>query len=79
MFRTVLKQTTKIARCDLAPKVVTRGFAFTYKTSTGLPGLKVDPNGRENLLKLTDEVLDSVKVGIFACQHATFELFLVLL
>ena len=65
MFRTFLKQTIKVARHELAPKVVTRGFAFTYKTSTGLAGLKVDPHGRENLLKLTDEVLDSVKVENF--------------
>ena len=38
-----------------------RGFA-TYKTSTGLTGLRVDPNGRETLLKLSEEVLHDVKV-----------------
>jgi len=32
----------------------------TYKTSTGLVGLAVDPNGKETLLKLSEEVLESV-------------------
>ena len=39
----------------------------TYKTSTGLVGLEVDPNGRENLLKLSAKVLDSVKVIFLFC------------
>lgn len=34
----------------------------TYKTSTGLVGLAVDPNGRETLNALSQKVLDSVKV-----------------
>ena len=35
----------------------------TYKTSTGLVGLAVDPNGRETLLKLSGDILDAVKVS----------------
>ena len=42
-------------------KVASRPFA-TYKTSTGLVGLAVDPNGRETLRKLSDEILEAVKV-----------------
>lgn len=41
-------------------KISSKSFA-TYKTSTGLVGLAVDPNGKENLLKLTAQVLESVK------------------
>jgi NADH dehydrogenase (ubiquinone) 1 alpha subcomplex subunit 5 len=37
-----------------------RSFA-TYKTSTGLVGLAVDPNGRENLLSLSGKILSSVQ------------------
>lgn len=33
----------------------------TYKTSTGLVGLAVDPNGRDNLIALSGEVLSAVK------------------
>ncbi len=36
----------------------------TYKTSTGLVGLAVDPHGRDTLLKLSAEVLEAVKVSI---------------
>lgn len=42
-------------------KATRRSFA-TYKTSTGLVGIPVDPNGRENLLKLSNEILESVQV-----------------
>ena len=38
-----------------------RNFA-TYKTSTGLVGLAVDPNGRETLQDLSAEILSTVKV-----------------
>jgi hypothetical protein len=34
----------------------------TYKTSTGLVGLAVDKNGRETLLDLSGQILESVKV-----------------
>jgi hypothetical protein len=40
----------------------------TYKTSTGLVGLAVDPNGRENLISVADQILDSVAVS--ACFGA---------
>ena len=35
----------------------------TYKTSTGLVGLSVDPNGRETLRSLAAQVLTNVKVS----------------
>jgi hypothetical protein len=38
-----------------------RSFA-TYKSSTGLVGLSVDPNGRETLQDLASQVLENVKV-----------------
>jgi hypothetical protein len=41
-------------------KITKRSFA-TYKTSTGLVGLAVAINGREDLLKLSSDVLESVK------------------
>lgn len=37
-----------------------RSFA-TYKTSTGLVGLAVDPNGRETLLALSKQLMEAVK------------------
>lgn len=36
----------------------------TYKTSTGLVGLAVDPNGDETLKSLSSQVLTSVQVII---------------
>jgi hypothetical protein len=36
----------------------------TYKTSTGLVGLKVDVNGRENLAQISAQVLSRVKVSV---------------
>jgi hypothetical protein len=39
----------------------------TYKTSTGLVGLKVDVNGRENLAQISAQVLSRVKVSV---EHA---------
>jgi hypothetical protein len=45
----------------LARSTARRSFA-TYKTSTGLVGLAVDPNGRETLLNISNEILDSIKV-----------------
>ena len=37
-------------------------FMATYKTSTGLVGLAVDPEGRTTLNKLSNQVLASVQV-----------------
>jgi hypothetical protein len=45
----------------LARSTARRSFA-TYKTSTGLVGLAVDPNGRETLLNISNEILESIKV-----------------
>lgn len=61
MFRSFVKNSVKIVDLTASSKIAKKGFA-TYKTSTGLTGLKVDPNGRENLLVLTDEILNNVKV-----------------
>jgi hypothetical protein len=41
----------------------------TYKTSTGLVGLEVDPDGKNTLIKLSDQVLESVKVFYLRCHH----------
>ena len=43
---------------------VSRQFA-TYKSSTGLVGLAVDPNGRETILELSSQVLKNVQVILF--------------
>jgi hypothetical protein len=40
----------------------------TYKTTTGLVGLKVDPEGRENLLRYSEKVLKEVQ-RIPVCQY----------
>ena len=62
MFRYAIKGVVaKVPRQSVAG----RSFA-TYKTSTGLVGLAVDPNGRETLMNLASEVLQSVKVSHFA-------------
>lgn len=37
-------------------------YLGTYKTTTGLPGLDVDVNARDNLISLSNSVLESVKV-----------------
>ena len=36
-------------------------FLSTYKQSTGLVGLAVDPNGKETLASLSEQILESVK------------------
>mmetsp|Transcript_11320 Transcript_11320/g.24812 ORF Transcript_11320/g.24812 Transcript_11320/m.24812 type:complete len:154 (-) Transcript_11320:55-516(-) len=40
---------------------VVRRAMGTYKTSTGLVGLAVDPNGRENLFNVSQEIMQAVK------------------
>ena len=47
---------------NINSNMLIRGLS-TYKTSTGLVGVPVDVNGRENLIKLSNQVLDSVKVS----------------
>eukprot|EP01033_Poteriospumella_lacustris_P006302 gene6302-4524_t len=56
MFRLVTKQTFR----NVATSFKSANFA-TYKTSTGLVGLAVDPNGRENLNALANKVLSSIQ------------------
>jgi hypothetical protein len=34
-----------------------------YKTSTGLVGLEVNPNAREDLIKQSEAMLEKIKVG----------------
>lgn len=46
-----------------ASKACQRTFS-TYKTSTGLVGLAVDPNGRETLLTLSAQIKEAVKVRV---------------
>lgn len=60
MFRLVTKQTVR----SVATSFKSANFA-TYKTSTGLVGLAVDPNGRENLNALANKVLSSIQVRCF--------------
>lgn len=50
------------ARTAAAPALWVRSMGTTYKTSTGLVGLAVDKNGRETLIDLSAQVLESVKV-----------------
>ena len=45
----------------LKPTFVVRNLG-TYKTSTGLVGLAVDPDGKNTLLKLSTDIIESVKV-----------------
>ena len=59
----------RLAKLAWSPVVATasrRSFsaAKTYKSSTGIVGLAVDPNGRENLAKISQQILDEVKVSI---------------
>jgi hypothetical protein len=65
MFASAVK--SSIRKCT-APKALTfagsvrtNNFA-TYKSSTGLVGLAVDPNGRETLQKAALDILSAVKV-----------------
>jgi hypothetical protein len=50
-------------------KALTRTFGAsrrslsTYKTSTGLVGVAVDTNGIQNLINISDTILESVQVG----------------
>lgn len=47
---------------SLTSSILISSRPMTYKTSTGLAGLAVDPNGRETLRNLSVQVLESVKV-----------------
>ncbi len=62
MFR-FAKNTNVVVR-NVTAQLRSANFA-TYKTSTGLVGLAVDPNGRETLNALAHKVLSSVKVLIY--------------
>ena len=52
-------------RCTAASSVgsMARRAMGTYKTSTGLVGLAVDSNGRENLFNISQEIMETVKVS----------------
>ena len=58
-FRPVAKQITFATKVFTTP---VNSFA-TYKTSTGLVGLAVDPNGRETLISVSQQILGAVKVS----------------
>lgn len=55
----------------LARSTARRSFA-TYKTSTGLVGLAVDPNGRQNLLDISNEILENIKVRDRDCRLCNY-------
>jgi hypothetical protein len=59
-FRTASRS---VARFTPNAQIASRNFA-TYKSSTGLVGLAVDPNGRETLQDLAQEILVAVKVRV---------------
>lgn len=63
MLSTIARRTATAA-VRTTPKVnlFSRYSYGTYKESTGLVGLAVDPNGRENLQKISAEILSSVQV-----------------
>lgn len=46
---------------------MSRQFA-TYKSSTGLVGLAVDPNGRETIIDLSTQILKNVQVCYPICR-----------
>jgi hypothetical protein len=45
------------------PSSSSSGYVY-QKTTTGLVGLAVDPNARDNLIKFSKQVLDKAKVNI---------------
>lgn len=58
-FRPLATASKNLIKVNMAVPV--KAFC-TYKTQTGLAGLQVDPNGRQNLLYVTEELLDKIKV-----------------
>jgi len=54
----------KSVKVSSLSRMVTALPLSTYKTSTGLVGLPVDPNGRETLRSLSAQVLTNVKVSL---------------
>lgn len=63
--RTVMRGKVTSTACNT---MKVNSFA-TYKTSTGLVGLAVDPNGRENLQAISQKVLDAAKVSFLLCNN----------
>ena len=70
MFVSIAKQSSRKIVALRAGATAGRNLA-TYKSSTGLVGLAVDPNGRETLSKLSGEVLCALQV----CLDMWFGLF----
>eukprot|EP01031_Cornospumella_fuschlensis_P022253 gene22253-27214_t len=66
MFRAALSSSKRSLALVAKPRLM-----GTYKTSTGLVGLAVDPNGRETLSKLSDTILQSVKRIPESSQYRT--------
>lgn len=61
MLRSVVQYSSKISKSATVLQTSAKGFA-TYKTSTGLAGLRVDPNGRENLIRESASILNRIQV-----------------
>ena len=68
MFRRILKASSK--QVPLYNNLA-HNFA-TYKSSTGLVGLAVDPDGINTLKKLSTEILTSVQVYILSIENYLF-------
>jgi hypothetical protein len=73
-FQSALLKTSKLL---VKPPVLSSVGKFgTYKTTTGLTGLNVDPSGRENLLKYSNKVLEEVqKIPECAFKEETEQFF----
>jgi len=57
-----IKSTVSVPRTFPSVVVLDRKSMATYKTSTGLVGLNVDPNGRETMQAICRDVLTNVQV-----------------
>jgi hypothetical protein len=63
--------TTMLSRKIVAGLLKAPQQAFsTYKTSTGLVGLAVDLDGRQNLINVSAQILESVKVLLCVCKNS---------
>lgn len=63
MFSNALRVSTRVVNFKPVSGAVSLSRQFaTYKSSTGLVGLAVDPNGRETLLELSGQILKNVQV-----------------
>lgn len=54
--------------CNITKISISRSFA-TYKTSTGLAGLDVDPDALNTVHKLSTQILENVKVQAYKISY----------